>query len=117
MGRPPVARWDAAAWGGQTSPRVGLTAGGRRGLLPVGRHAPTLAVLGEAEELPDGRGPVLRGRAQAEVVEDPLDRDLVGQPYVARSSSSPFGPWMSCVLIVMNPVGSMNVVGLSFAYR
>jgi hypothetical protein len=36
---------------------------------PVGRHSPTLPLLGDTEDLARGRGLVLRRRAQVEVFE------------------------------------------------
>jgi hypothetical protein len=42
-------------------------------------------VLGDLEDLADGRGFVLRRRAEAEVVEDLADREL---PYPARMAST-----------------------------
>jgi hypothetical protein len=47
--------------------------------LPLGGHVPTLPLLGNAEDLPDGRRLVLRRRGEAGVVEDPPDGDLIGQ--------------------------------------
>ena len=50
-----------------------------RGSLPVGRHAPAIAVLGDAEDLPHRRGRLCRlGAAEAEVVEALTNCDLVG---------------------------------------
>jgi len=48
--------------------------------LPLGGHALTLAVLGNAEDLPDRRRLVLRRRAETEVIEDPPDRELIDGP-------------------------------------
>ena len=49
------------------------------GLLPVRRHSPTIPLLGDTEDLPGGRGLVLRRGAQAEVIQDPADGELIGQ--------------------------------------
>jgi hypothetical protein len=46
--------------------------------LPMGGHAPTLPVLGDAEDLASWRrGPVQLGRAQSEVFEDSVDGVLI----------------------------------------
>ena len=48
-------------------------------LSPVRRHPPTLALLGDAEELSGGRGSGLFGRGESEVIEDLLDGEAVGE--------------------------------------
>jgi hypothetical protein len=74
--RQPIGVSFRAAWGeGPTaaegtsrvdgSPRQAATS------RPLGRHAPTLPLLGDAA----GGGLVLGRRAKAEVVEDPADRE------------------------------------------
>ena len=42
------------------------------------RHAPTLGLLGDAQDLAQGRGLARLGRAEAEVVEDAADGEGVG---------------------------------------
>jgi len=51
---------------------------GRLRSVPACRHSPTLARLGDAEDLASGRGPVLLRRAEAEVLEDSPDGELIG---------------------------------------
>ena len=48
------------------------------GSLPLRRHAPTLGLLGDAQDLARGRGLARYGRAEAEVVEDAADGEGVG---------------------------------------
>lgn len=66
--------------------------------LPACRHTPSLVVLRSTEDLADTRWLVVRRRAQAEVIEDPVDRDLIERGPVSSSrkgcrAGPPGRPW------------------------
>jgi YhhN family len=81
----PFALYGAASWlflsdgrhGRQATPLRGEANNGF-GSLPLRRRAPTLAVLGDAQDLAQGRRLLRRGCAHSEMVQDAVDGEGVG---------------------------------------
>jgi hypothetical protein len=73
MVRTPEQRHAGRPCGSSGAVKVGF------GSLPLCRHAPALAVFGDAEDLAEGRWLLGFGRAETEVVQDAVEGEGVGE--------------------------------------